>query len=84
MSFGAADLLHVTDPFAMQPFPTDTPTHLRIEMTDIAQVIQPGHELVLVIGAGNPQDHTSRYTPTITVHAGTPDGPTRLLLPAAP
>jgi putative CocE/NonD family hydrolase len=81
VSFGAADLLHVTDRFGMQPFPTGQPTHIQLELTDIAQVIQPGHRLVLVISAGNPVDHTSRYAPTITIHAGTADGPTRLSLP---
>ena len=80
VSFGAADLLHVTDLYGQHPFPTGTPTHIRLELTDIAQVVQPGHRLVLVIGAGNPVDHTSRYAPTITVHAGTDAGPTRLIL----
>ncbi|HUR25407.1 MAG TPA: CocE/NonD family hydrolase [Candidatus Thermoplasmatota archaeon] len=81
ISFGAADLLHVTDLHGSHPFPTGTPTHIRLELTDIAQVVQPGHRLVLVIGAGNPVDHTSRYQPTITIHAGTPQEPTQLVLP---
>jgi putative CocE/NonD family hydrolase len=81
VSFGAADLLHVGDMFASHPFPTGTPTHIQIELSDIAQVVQPGHRLVLVLSAGNPVDHTSRYQSTITVHAGTAAGPTRLTLP---
>jgi len=81
ISFGAADLLHVTDMYGQHPFPTGVPTHIRLELTDIAQVVQPGHRLVLVISAGNPVDHTSRYQPTITIHPGTPAGPTVLTLP---
>ena len=81
ISFGAADLLHVTDMWGAHPFPTNVPTHVRIELTDIAQVVQPGHRLVLVLSAGDPVDHTSRYQPTITVHAGSAAGPTALTLP---
>ena len=84
ISFGAADLLHVTDMFGSHPFPTGTPTHIQLELTDIAQVIQPGHRLVLVLGAGDPVDHTSRYAPTITVNPGTAAGPTQLSLPMVP
>ena len=78
ISLGAADLEHVHDLFASQPFPTNVPTHVHIEMTDIAQVVAPGHRLVLVVGAGNPVDHASKFQPTVTIHAA-PD--TRLLLP---
>jgi putative CocE/NonD family hydrolase len=78
ISFGAADLEHLHDLFGSQAFPTNTPTPVHLELTDIAQVVQPGHRLVLVVGAGNPVDHSSKFQPTVTIHAA-PD--TQLLLP---
>jgi putative CocE/NonD family hydrolase len=81
ISFGAADLLFVDDIYTEKPFPTGTPRHIQIELTDIAQVVQPGQRLVLVIGAGNAADHQTRYAPVITIHEGTPESPTFLTLP---
>ncbi len=81
ISFGAADLLFVDDIYTEKPFPTSKATHIQIELTDIAQVVQPGQRLVLVLGAGNAVDHQSRYAPMITIHEGTPEMPTHLTLP---
>lgn len=81
ISFGAADLLFIDDIYTEKPFPTGKPVHMQIELTDIAQVVQPGQRLVLVIGAGNAADHYSRYTPMITIHEGTDELPTFLTLP---
>ncbi|MBI2078217.1 MAG: CocE/NonD family hydrolase [Euryarchaeota archaeon] len=81
ISFGAADLQFRRDIYTATPFPVGTPTPIQIELTDIAQVIQPGQRVVLVVGAGNPADHQSRYAPSITVHEGTPEAPTWLTLP---
>lgn len=81
ISFGAADLLFLGDIYAATPFPVGEPTHFQIELTDIAQVVQPGQRVVLVLGAGNPVDHQTRYAPSITIHEGTPEMPTWLTLP---
>lgn len=81
ISFGAADLLFIDDIYTEKPFPTGKPVHIQIELTDIAQVVQPGQRLVLVIGAGNAADHQTRYTPTITIHEGSEEMPTFLTLP---
>ncbi|HLE47026.1 MAG TPA: CocE/NonD family hydrolase [Candidatus Thermoplasmatota archaeon] len=81
ISFGAADLLFLRDIYTPTPFPTGKPTQLHIELTDIAQVVQPGQRVVLVVGAGNPADHQTRYSPSITILAGTPEMPTWLALP---
>jgi putative CocE/NonD family hydrolase len=81
ISFGAADLLFVDDIYTEKPFPTGTPAHVHIELTDIAQVVSPGDRVVLIVGAGNAADHLTRYTPMITVQGGTADLPTKLTLP---
>lgn len=71
LGMGAADLRHYAGNYLGTNFPMGTPTQVRIEINNFAEVLAVGERLGLVLAYGDetvdgPQD----YAPTLTVHEG--------------
>ena len=78
---GAADLRFHDGDFAGRDFPTGRPVRLHVDLSSIAQVVQPGHRLALMLSYGSAADHIGRHLPEITIHAGGRGSASRLTLP---
>lgn len=84
LATGAADLRFHDGRYVGRDFPTGEPTPVRVDIYDIAEVLDPGDRIaVLVSGdedwyghAGQPQ-----YAPTITVHADPTITASQVVLP---
>lgn len=71
LGMGAADLRHHAGNYVGQDFPVGTPTQVRVEVNDFAEVLQPGERLGLVLAYGdNTVDGPNDYWPTLTIHEG--------------
>lgn len=66
-SAGTADLRFHKGNYTGEPFPTGTPTHVRVDLTDLAETLEPGHQLAVVLSRGERMG--APYAPNITVHA---------------
>ncbi len=74
---GTADLRFHQGTYKASAFPTDAPTSLRIDLTNLAEAIEPGHQLAAFVSYGDPWLRTGEpYAPTIDVH-----GESHLILP---
>lgn len=81
-SAGTADLRFHKGNFTGEPFPTGTPTHVRIDLTDFAERLEPGHRLAVVVSRGDPYDRIGApYFPNVTVHADGGPSASHLVLP---
>ncbi len=67
---GGADLEHYASPYDPVAFPVDTPTELRIDISDVTAVIKPGHRIAVVMSHGEFVDHFGQpgAYPVITVY----------------
>lgn len=65
---GGADLHHHQGDYTTQPFPTHTPTPVRVDLFNTATRFAPGDRLIVVVPG--PIYSASPYGPEITVHAG--------------
>jgi putative CocE/NonD family hydrolase len=82
-STGAADLRFHKGNFTGEPFPVGTPTHVRVDLTDFVERLEPGHRLAVVLSRGDTWDRmgTPVYQPGITVHADGGSQASHLVLP---
>jgi len=69
LATGAADLRFYHGNYLGTPFPTGQPTRVRIDLTNLAEVLQPGHRLGLSVSYGDYLERINPYTPELTVHA---------------
>lgn len=71
LTSGAADLRFHKGNFIARDFPTNDPTHIRIDLFDLAERIAAGHRLAVVVSYGETHYEWSGqpYFPEITVHA---------------
>jgi len=83
LSSGSADLNFHTTPFTRTAFPIDTPTHVRIDLSDTTATLATGHRVALVLSHGTVAAHggTTSY-PTITVLGGGKEA-SQIVLPIA-
>jgi predicted acyl esterase len=66
---GSADLNFYTTPYLAYPFRVDTPTEVRIDLSDITYAMAPGHRLAVVLSHGEPGERSGTLVyPNITVH----------------
>lgn len=71
LGMGAADLRHHAGNFRGAPFPIGTPTPVRIEVNNFAEVLGLGERLALVLAYGDATvDGPNEYNPVVTVHEG--------------
>lgn len=79
---GAADLRFHEGNMTGRDFPTGRPTPVRIDITDFAEVLQPGHRLAAVVSRGDPIDRNGQsFYPNVRVHADGGQGASHLVLP---
>lgn len=79
---GAADLRFHSGNFVGRDFPAGEPTAVRIDITNPAHVLAPGHRLGLAVSSGDPLERTAQpWYPTITVHADGGREASHLVLP---
>lgn len=84
LSAGTADLQFHQGGYEAEDFPVDEPVPVRIDLYNLAHVLDEGHRLGLVVSHGDVLDrHGQPYSPTITVHGA--DGPeaSHVVLPVA-
>ncbi|MCA1709175.1 MAG: hypothetical protein LC808_40200, partial [Actinobacteria bacterium] len=66
---GAADLRYYNDEdYNSEPFPVLTPTHIRMDLANLAEVLEPGHRLAIVVSHGQFRGTTPEVFPFITLH----------------
>ena len=71
LGMGAADLRHHQGNYRGTDFPVDTPTQVRIEVNNFAEVLHVGERLGLVLAYGDEtMDGPNDYWPTLTIHEG--------------
>lgn len=69
LTTGTADLRFHAGNMQGKDFPTDEPTGVRVDLTNLAEVVPRGHQVGVLISYGDPDHRTSQpYTPQITVH----------------
>jgi len=74
---GSADLEFYSTPYQAHAFPVATPVDLRIDLSDVTYLLEPGHRLALAVSSGAPYERAgSLYTPNITI-----DGVGELVVP---
>jgi hypothetical protein len=93
---GAADLRFHTGTMRGIDFPTDRPQRVRVDLTNLADVVAPGHRIAVVVSGGElvepgepalaPLDRRSSrwaagYIPTVTVLGGSPATASSVILP---
>lgn len=67
---GVADLRFHEGNFQGRNFPTDTPSPVRIDITNFAEIIPAGHRLGVVVSRGDPIDRNGQpFFPTIRLDA---------------
>lgn len=65
---GAADLRFHAGGYAGRGFPVGTPTDVRIDVTNLAEVVPAGHRLAVLVSHGDPALRASQpYAPTLTL-----------------
>lgn len=71
MAFGAADLRHHAANYDGRDFPLDTPTGIRIDMTNLAESLAAGNQIAFVASYGDPgKFEAAPYAPSLTIHGG--------------
>jgi predicted acyl esterase len=72
---GSADLNFYETPYLSHEFPVDTPTRIRIDLSDTTYMLGEGHRLAVLVSNGGPYERGgSLFTPNITIH-GAMGGP---------
>lgn len=81
VSSGSAELSFHESPFVSRPFPIDTPTSVRVDLSDVTYTLAPGHRLALILSHGSVFERagTTQF-PTITVLGGGVDA-SQLVVP---
>lgn len=80
---GSADLsFHASDDYRRRPFPIGEPTHVRIDLPNLAYTLEPGHRLAAVLSHGVYYRWTAHeYVPLLTVHGDATPGSSHLVAP---
>lgn len=81
LASGSADLSFFNSPFRSHPFPANTATQVRIDLSDVTGTLAPGHRLALVLSHGSVAERggTTQF-PTITLLGGGVDA-SQLVVP---
>jgi len=77
IAFGAADLRFHAGNLIGSDFPVGEPTRVRVDLTNLAEVIEPGHRLAMLVSFGAPVNENRNFEPAITVM----EGPSHLVVP---
>jgi predicted acyl esterase len=80
---GAADLrYHLSEDYKARPFPVLTPTRMRVDIANLAEVLEPGHRLAVVVNHGFWRGGTTPDpAPLLTLHGDGGPGSSHLVLP---
>ncbi|HJQ93972.1 MAG TPA: hypothetical protein VJ874_06805, partial [Candidatus Thermoplasmatota archaeon] len=71
LGMGAADLRHHAGNYVGSDFPIGSPTEVRIEINNFAEVLGVGERLGLVLAYGDETvDGPNEHWPTLTIHEG--------------
>lgn len=67
-AWGGADLRYHRGVFMAEPFPTGTPTWVRIDIHGVQETLPAGHKLALLMGYGDPAHrHATGAFPTLAI-----------------
>lgn len=84
LSAGTADLQFHQGNYESQAFPVGEPVPVRIDLYNLAHVLDEEHRLGLVVSHGDVSDrHGQPYHPTVTVHGDDGPGASHIVLPVA-
>lgn len=84
---GVADLRFHEGNYVGENFPVLEPTHVRVDLRNLAHVLEPDHQLAAVLSAGAPVGEKligrsgQPYSPTITLHGGEAATASQVVLP---
>jgi putative CocE/NonD family hydrolase len=80
---GAADLrYHASEDYKARPFPILSPTQVRVDIANLAEVLEPGHRLAVVVNHGFWRGGTTPdLAPLITMHGDGSPNSSHLVLP---
>jgi putative CocE/NonD family hydrolase len=80
---GAADLrYHTSQDYRAKPFPVLTPTQMRVDIANLAEVLEPGHRLAVVVSHGFWRGGTTPDpAPVLTLHGDGGPASSHLVLP---
>ncbi|MFN2525635.1 MAG: CocE/NonD family hydrolase [Actinomycetota bacterium] len=81
---GAVDLqFHASEDYQAHPFPVDEPTHVRVDLANLSEVLEPEHRLALVISHGVYYRWASAHDffPMITMYGDETPQASHLVLP---
>lgn len=79
---GAADLrYHASEDYRARPFPVLTPTHVRVDLANLAELLEPGHRLAAVISHGFWHGTTPELFPALTMHGNGSITSSHLVMP---
>jgi putative CocE/NonD family hydrolase len=81
---GAIDLqFHSSEDYKAHPFPVGEPTHVRVDLANLAEVLEPGHRLGVVVSHGVYYRWASAHDffPLITMHGDGAPQSSHLVLP---
>lgn len=78
---GVADLRFHEGTFQAEPFPIDTPTHVRVDITNLAEVLEPDHRLAVVLSYGDPIDRVGHPWPATITPLADGDVPSHIVVP---
>jgi len=81
ISFGMTDLRFSRGNFRAEPFPTGTPTEVRVDLHATAQVVPAGRRLAVLVRGQNPLNAATPYAPTLTLYTDGGVQATQLVLP---
>ncbi len=82
MTEGAVDLrYHESEDYRAHPFTPLTPFHVRVDLANLAEVLEPGHRLAVVVSHGIWRGTTPELFPLITLHGDGGAGSSHLVLP---
>jgi len=83
---GSADLNFYKTPYLSHDFPVNTPTEVRIDLSDTTYMLGAGHRLAVLVSNGGPYERSgSLFTPNITIHgvAGPAARASHIVVPVA-
>jgi predicted acyl esterase len=80
---GAADLrYHLSEDYKARPFPVLTPVRMRVDIANLAEVLEPGHRLAVVVNHGFWRGGTTPDpAPLLTLHGDGGSGSSHIVLP---
>jgi predicted acyl esterase len=82
LSYGSADLRFHAGNYEGRDFPIGSPTDVRIDVANLAEVLAPGQRLAALVSFGDPQERTAQpYFPVVELRGDSTNRASHLVVP---